>query len=62
MKTTRKEFDRLVQRAIGRIPPEFREHLDNILISVQWRPSAELLRELDLPPDDPLLGIFQGIP
>ena len=62
MKTTRKQFDRLVQRAIRRIPSEFREHLDNILISVQRRPAAELLRDMGLPPDDPLLGIFQGIP
>ena len=57
-----KEFDGVVQRAIARIPREIRQHLDNILISVQKRPSAELLEELGFPPDEPLLGVFWGVP
>jgi predicted Zn-dependent protease with MMP-like domain len=61
LKLTAKEFDRIVQRAIRRIPRELRTHLDNILISVRQRPSSELLAEMDLPPDEPLLGVFQGV-
>lgn len=57
-----KDFDRLVQRAIARIPLEIRRHLDNILISVQKRPSPELLEELGYPADEPLLGVFWGVP
>jgi predicted Zn-dependent protease with MMP-like domain len=57
-----KDFDRIVQRAIARIPGEIREHLDNILISVQKRPSQELLEELGYPSDEPLLGVFLGVP
>ena len=56
------EFDRIVERAIGRIPAEIRRHLDNIVISVQSRPSKHLLKELGLSPDEPLLGVFQGVP
>lgn len=62
MKLGDMEFDRVVKRAIRRIPSEIRHHLDNILISVKRRPSAEMLHEMGLPADEPLLGVFQGIP
>jgi predicted Zn-dependent protease with MMP-like domain len=62
MKLNNKEFDRIVQRAIRRIPGEIRRHLDNILITVQPRPSPEMLEEMELPPDEPLLGIYWGVP
>ncbi len=60
MKLNRKDFDRAVQRAIRRIPREIRRHLDNILISVQQTPPPELLEAMGLPPDEPLLGVYQG--
>jgi predicted Zn-dependent protease with MMP-like domain len=62
LKVGDKEFDRLVKRAIRRIPVEIRQHLDNILISVQKRPSNEMLEEMDMDPDEPLLGIYWGVP
>jgi predicted Zn-dependent protease with MMP-like domain len=62
MKLGNKEFDRIVQQAIGRIPPEIRRHLDNILITVQRRPAPEMLEELGYAPDEPLLGIYWGVP
>ena len=62
MNVSRKEFDRIVVRAIRRIPEEIRDHLDNILISVQKRPSSELLDEMGIPADETLLGVFQGTP
>jgi len=34
-----KKFDRIVHQAIRRIPREIRRHMQNILISVQKRPS-----------------------
>ncbi len=49
-------------RAIRRIPEEIRNHLDNLLISVQKRPSPELLEELGIPADETLFGVFQGTP
>jgi predicted Zn-dependent protease with MMP-like domain len=61
LKLTAKEFDRIVTRAIRRIPRELRDYLDNVLIAVKQRPSREILEEMDLPPDEPLLGVFQGV-
>jgi predicted Zn-dependent protease with MMP-like domain len=62
MKLSKTQFDRIVRRAIGRIPGEIRAHLDNILITVQKRPSRDLLIEMEMAPDEPLLGLFQGVP
>ncbi len=62
MKLSRKAFDRVVKKAVHRIPREMRQHLGNILISVQKRPSRMILEEMDLPSDESLLGIFQGVP
>ena len=55
-----REFDRAVQRAILRIPPPIHKHLDNLVIYVQKRPPPELLEEMGLPPDEPLLGVYTG--
>ncbi|MBI5897245.1 MAG: metallopeptidase family protein, partial [Desulfobacterales bacterium] len=52
----------IVQQAIERIPEEMRRHLDNIMISVQKRPSVEMLAELDMGPDETLFGIYWGVP
>jgi predicted Zn-dependent protease with MMP-like domain len=62
MRVSEKTFDRIVKRAVKRIPPEIGRHLDNVLISVRRRPSREMLRELDMVPGEPLLGFFQGVP
>ena len=56
------EFDNIVKQAIERIPIEMRRYLENILITVQQRPSAEMLAELDLSPEDMLFGIYWGVP
>ena len=56
------EFDRVVAQAIDRIPEELRGHLVNLVISVQPRPSGELLAELGFAPDEELFGIFTGVP
>ena len=63
MKTLRlneKEIDRAVKRAIARIPSEIRHHLKNIVISVQKRPSKEILEEMGLQRNEPLLGMYRG--
>ena len=62
MKLGRKEFDNVVRRAIVRIPAELRRHLDNVLISVQKRPTREMMEEVGRAPDEALFGLFQGVP
>jgi len=61
MQVDKKTFERIVRRAIRRIPKEIRRHLDNILITVQKRPSPDMLREMGLPADEPLLGLYSGV-
>ncbi|HOP35228.1 MAG TPA: metallopeptidase family protein [Syntrophales bacterium] len=59
-KMTNREFDQVVQRAIRRIPEEIRKHLKNIMISVQDRPSPDILDEMGYPPDEALFGLYYG--
>ena len=61
MKLSKKAFDRIVKRSINRIPREIGCHLDNLLISVLWRPSPDMIEEMGLEPDEPLLGLYQGV-
>lgn len=62
MRLSNKEFDRIVAQAIRHIPNEIRQHLRNILITVQNRPAPEMLAEMGYPPDEPLLGVYWGVP
>lgn len=62
MKLSEEEFDRIVKRAIRRIPKEIRLYLDNIIISVRQRPSKAMLREMGLPSGGLLLGLYHGVP
>lgn len=55
------EFERLVESAIGGIPGEFRQLLDNIAIVVEEEPSPDDYDLDDLDPGSELLGIFRGI-
>lgn len=55
-------FAALVDQAIARIPSEIQAYLDNILITVQRRPSSEILAELGYAPDEPLFGLYTGTP
>ena len=61
MKLGRKAFDRIVQQSIAMIPEEILEYLENVLITVQNRPTRELLKEVGLPPGETLLGVYQGM-
>jgi predicted Zn-dependent protease with MMP-like domain len=61
MKLSQKEFDRIVKRAIGRISPEIRQYLKNVVISVRERPTRKMLREMGLQPDELLLGVYRGV-
>jgi predicted Zn-dependent protease with MMP-like domain len=62
MKLSDKEFDRIVKKAIHRIPEELRQHLDNVLITVRKSASQEMLEEMEVPAGEELLGFFSGIP
>jgi predicted Zn-dependent protease with MMP-like domain len=58
----RQDFERLVAEALEALPPRFHAYLHNIAVVVEWAPSQELLEEMELWPDDTLLGLYQGVP
>jgi predicted Zn-dependent protease with MMP-like domain len=54
-------FARIVRRAVDRIPDEIMRHVRNVAITVEDWPSEELLADMGLPPDEPLLGVYTGV-
>jgi predicted Zn-dependent protease with MMP-like domain len=59
---TRERFKELVQEAIDSIPRRFAREVTNVAIVIEDYPSPELLREMEMGPDDVLLGLYQGVP
>ena len=59
---TRREFERLVARAVRRIPERFRDEMRNVAVVVEDAPSEALLDEMGIVPPDSLYGLYQGIP
>ena len=52
----RKQFEKLVEQALERLPERFRRKLTNVAIIVEDSPPREAER------DDVLLGLFHGVP
>ena len=62
IKLSEKEFDEIVKKTLQRIPREIRGYLNNIVITVQKRPSKRMREEIEIALDEPLLGLFEGVP
>ena len=62
MKLTRKEFEQAVERALAHLPREIRSRMDNLAVIVEDRPAPNLLEEMGFAPDEPLFGLYAGIP
>jgi predicted Zn-dependent protease with MMP-like domain len=62
MELSEKQFERSVDRAVGRIPPEIRDRMHNLIICIEDRPSPDLLADMCIPPDETLFGLYTGIP
>ena len=60
MRLSRKEFERLVERAIARLPRSFREKLENIAVVVEDWADEETLEEMGIEPPDTLYGLYRG--
>lgn len=58
----RKDFENLVAEAIDELPEEFAEKLDNVAIVVEEEATPALKASLGLAAEDPLLGLYHGIP
>lgn len=61
IKLNEDDFDHIVKKAIRGIPKQFRQHLDNILISVKKRPSKKLLHDMGITGNGSLFGLFEGV-
>ena len=59
---TREQFKELVEEAIDSIPRRFAREVRNVAIVIEDRPGADVLEEMDMGPDEVLLGLYQGIP
>jgi predicted Zn-dependent protease with MMP-like domain len=59
---TRERFTRLVEEALGEIPPRFRAEMKNVAVVVEDEPPPDILEEMEIEPDDTLFGLYQGTP
>jgi predicted Zn-dependent protease with MMP-like domain len=59
---TRERFEGLVEDALKMIPQRFRDEMRNVAVVVEDEPSDELLDEMEIPEEDTLFGLYQGIP
>jgi predicted Zn-dependent protease with MMP-like domain len=55
-------FEQLVERALAGIPMPFAAALQEVAVVIEDAPSPEQLRDNDLPPDEWLYGLYEGVP
>jgi predicted Zn-dependent protease with MMP-like domain len=58
----RKAFETLVHEALQDLPQLFRDKLKNVAIIVEDYPSEELLDRMEVPEDETLFGLYEGVP
>jgi predicted Zn-dependent protease with MMP-like domain len=58
---TRSQFEKLVERALRKLPRGFRERLENVTVVVEdWADDATLA-EMEIEPPDTLYGLYRGV-
>lgn len=62
MRLSALEFEKLVEDGLTLIPEEIRVLINNVQIVVEAEPGAKLLEELQVPPDETLFGLYEGVP
>lgn len=56
------EFEKLVKKAILKLPPHIRKKMDNVAIVIKKRPSNYERELLKMRSGSLLLGLYQGVP
>lgn len=56
------QFEAMVVQALDELPPFFHEQMKNIDVLVEQWPSKRILRDMEIPPGETLLGLYTGIP
>lgn len=59
---TRERFRKLVAEAIDTIPAHFAREIKNVAIVIEDDPADDLMDQMDMSPEDVLLGLYQGTP
>jgi predicted Zn-dependent protease with MMP-like domain len=57
----RRQFEALVERALRRLPPAFKDKLANIAVVVEDWPDDETLEDMGIEPPDTLYGLYRGV-
>jgi predicted Zn-dependent protease with MMP-like domain len=60
VKLTRRAFEQLVDRAVARLPKNFRAKLDNIAVVIADWADDHTLAEMGIEPPDTLYGLYRG--
>ena len=60
MKLNRREFEKLVERALTRLPGRFRERIENVAVVVEDWADDDTLAEMEIEPPDTLYGLYRG--
>src|SRR5262245_27756116 len=58
----RATFEALVHEALQDLPQLFKEKLQNVAIIVEDYPSPEVLERMEVPEDETLFGLYEGVP
>jgi predicted Zn-dependent protease with MMP-like domain len=61
MTMDRLSFEKLVERALTKLPGRFRGKLKNIIVEVEDQPSQKLLDDMGIT-SGTLFGLYQGVP
>jgi|SRR5665213_885722 len=56
------EFQRLIDQALGELPGEHVKNIKNVAILYEDLPTPQQREDLRLPPNQTLLGLYQGTP
>ncbi len=62
MKIARAELEGMIWDALAAIPQTFRRRMDNVVVTLEDAPPGHVHRDLQLRPDQDLLGLYQGVP
>lgn len=61
IEVTRETFRQMAEKAWLEVPAELRERVENLNIVIDDEPSAKDYAENDVPDDEDLFGLFEGI-
>ena len=62
MTYSRRQFEEWVDDAWNSIPRSIRSQFSNLVVAVEQEPTEEQLAAAGVPPEDTLLGLYEGVP